>query len=154
MSRRIDRRINRLAERLDQAARIKPNLDEHLATQLAYCDSAQHNETGISGNTIADPVIARIMSRAAIIERSGMVERRLLDLEAAVNALDEAMRTAWGGHRPIVAEEAPVCYAAGCSREVGSYRRADGSVAFRLGGDFGGLCDSHRVQAIRERGAA
>jgi hypothetical protein len=154
MTRRIDHRLDRIAQRLNQAARIKPNLDEHLATQLAYCDTRQANETGISSNTINDPVIARIMTRAAIVERSGKVEQRVVDLELAVNALDDAMRDAWGQDRPDMADEAPICHMAGCAREVGSWRRADGGYSFRMSGDYGGLCDAHRVAAMRQAGAA
>lgn len=154
MSRRIDYRLDRLAQRLDQAARIKPNLDEQLATQLAYCDTRQTNETGIGGNTISDPTIARIMARASIVERSGLVDQAVIGIETAINALDDAMRAAWGRHRPDVIDEAPRCYVAGCTREVGSYERADGSTAFRMGGEHGGMCDSHRMAVIRERGAA
>lgn len=155
MTRRIDHRISRLAERLDQAARIKPNLDEHLATQLAYCDTKGSNETGItSSGTFSDPTATAFMSRAGVVTKSNLVETALVALEASVNELDRAMRSAWGNARPAVVEEAPLCYVAGCSREVGSYRRVDGSVAFRMGGDFGGMCDTHRMATIRERGAA
>ena len=153
MIRRIDRRLENLADRLTTAARLKPQLDAHLAEQLAYCDTRQANETGISGNTISDPVIARIMARAAIVDRSNLVEQRMLDLEAAINALDAAMRAAWGKARPVYVEPGPVCYVAGCSAEVGHYRRADGSIAYRMGGEYGGMCDSHRMRSIRD-GAA
>lgn len=145
----IDRRLENYSDRLARAARLKPPLDGHLAEQLAYCDTKGHNETGISGNTISDPVIASIMSRAAIIDRSNLIERRMTELEACINALDEAMRAAWGQARPAQVPEAPVCYVAGCSREVGSYRRADGSIAFRMGGDYGGMCDTHYLEATR-----
>lgn len=153
---RIDQRLARLADRLDQAARLKPTLDDHLAQQLAYCDTRSHNETGITASgTFSDPTVAAIMSRAGIVEKSNGVEECVVALESWLNQLDVAMRRAWGRERPAVeTEQAPECYVAGCTAEVSSYRRADGTTAFRMGGDHGGMCDSHRSKAYREREGA
>lgn len=151
--RRIDHRLDRLAQRLDQAARLKPSVDEHIATQLAYCDTAQMSEAGaVHTSTLNDPVIRQVMAREGWVTKSNRIEDALVRISTAVDSLDEALRAA---HAPSVApaDDVPLCSGGDpstwgdpdCGRHVRSYTRSDGSKGFVRSG----LCDMHDRARLR-----
>jgi hypothetical protein len=152
--RRIDHRLDQSAQRLDQAARVKPNLDEHIATQLAYCDTRQANETGISSpGTISDPTIARVMARADVMGRSNAIEAAVVAVERAIDQLDDALRAGWGRDRPAPpAIDEPTCTGGDpstwgdpqCGDIVESEERNYGVWYHRSG-----LCPKHRKRKER-----
>lgn len=151
--RRIDHRLDRLAQRLDQAARIKPSVDEHIATQLAYCDTAQMSEAGaVHTSTLNDPVIRQVVAREGWVTKSNRIEDALVRIGAAVDSLDEALRAA---HAPRVdtrsESRCPKPTLKGdvmqqCGKLSGHYVRPhDGTLAIRE--DL--LCDEHGLEADR-----
>lgn len=150
MRQRRDRRLTNLAHRLQTAATLTPNIQTQLAHQLAHCDTHTPTETGptAGGNPYTDPVLQTVIARSHIITRQRNLENAINRLETAVNELDTAIRQTHIRHTPE--EQPPICHTAGCTQEVSSYKRADGTDGYRMTGEQGGLCNRHRMQARRE----
>lgn len=89
----IDRRLDRIAQRIDTAARMKPAVDRHIMQQLDECDTQATNETGITQRgTINDPVINAVLRRGHIIDRSNEIDAAVVDLERAEERLRQALK--------------------------------------------------------------
>ena len=148
MTRGRDHRLNRVAERVDTASVLKPGIDSHLATELAWCDAGQANEAGVTvKGAINDPVIQAVMRRSGVVSRSDAIERAVVALESACDQLDDAFRAAMPKHqRQRLAEQEPRCAGGDpstwgdteCGDIVRSEERAYGTWYHESG-----LCDRH-----------
>lgn len=141
----IDRRLDRIAQRIDTAARMKPAVDRHIMQQLDECDTQATNETGISAKgTFNDPVMNAVMRRGHVINASNAIDAAVVALEHAEAQLSAALRAV---KVPAVkADHEPRCWWAQCGELVEHYTRSDGSTGFRTSG----LCARHRKQRERE----
>jgi hypothetical protein len=141
----IDRRLERLADRIHQAARIKPNVDKALAERLAHCDTTTHNETGITTGELNDPVIRRVLARSDIMNRATNITNAVDAVEQALNQLDTALRAGYR-HTPPPTNDHPTCDGGDpstwgdptCGEYCEHYRRGDNSIGYR------DLCSKHR----------
>ena len=144
---RPDHRLARAAEQLDIAARIKPGVDQSIAHDLAVCDTQSHNETGISAkNTISDPVINAVVSRAHIIDRSNTIERLVSAVESAVRELGTALAVEQNRNRRNRTQGGVECYFAGCHDLVEHYTDDKGNTF----ADRRGLCPTHKVEVEQQ----
>ena len=108
MKRTTDRRIDIVIEHALIATRIKPAFDQEIADDLAFCDSNQANETGISGQgMINDPVAAAVMARAHVLDRSNRVDNLVTMLESTVRELVTELNR--GKRRTPAAQDEPLC---------------------------------------------
>ncbi len=157
---RPDKRLERASRNLDVLARMKPAADQHIANGLSQCDTQQVNETGISSNTLSNPVLSAVMAREHWVGHSNGIDEEVAVIESAIRRLNEKLK-AVGVPRVLV--EHPTCTGGDpstwgdpeCSRHVRSYRRSDGSIGYASNG----LCDMHdrarlRWEASTREGAA
>ena len=143
-----------LSRRLDRAAEVIPVVLRHIDEQLHQARiSASRPEGPQSRGSHSDPTGARVVAVANIDTKRTDIFDALASIRLGVKLLEESCARALGTIvRPTEGE--PICHQAGCSELVSSYTRDDGSIGYRLGGQFGGLCDSHRAKAYRERDKA
>lgn len=151
MTRITDRRINRIIDHLDIATKAKPGFDHDAANDLAWLDTNQANETGISGQgTISDPVAAQVMARAGVIDRSNKVEQVVARLEGDSRLLVALLNA--GQRRTPAAQDEPLCAGGDpstwgdptCGDIVRSEQRQYGTWY-----DPSGLCNKHRLRRDR-----
>lgn len=149
VKRRTDRTARQLAERLDRASEIIPTIRDHLDEQrrhVAYLAAAGGG--GRQPGTHADPT-ART---ATELDRIHRLERYIDDMlgvvRTAINELDVACRDALG-HRAPAPSGDPVCHIADCHDYVAHWTRTDGTIVFRMSGEYAGLCSRHRIAAQR-----
>jgi hypothetical protein len=146
--RRVNRDLDTLAERLHRASLIVPVIEDDLVQRLAHCDTNAQPEARVAGGEMSDPVMRVILARADILTKQNAITAAIVEIREAVDRLDEATRKA-RAHDNTEPDQ-PVCYEAGCSDPVSSYRLANGDYAYRMGGEYAGLCDRHRKRAQRE----
>lgn len=156
MTRITDRRIDRVIEHLDIATRVKPGFDLDVANDLAVCDIPQANETGISGQgTINDPVVAQVLARSHVLDRSNRVDALVSALEGTARELVAELNR--GKRRTPAAQGEPLCSGGDpstwgdptCGRVVDHFTRDDGTIGYRADG----LCGMHRVRKHRHEQA-
>lgn len=169
MRKQRDQAADLLSRRLDRAADIIPEVRRHLAEQRHY---ARYNyrggeqEGGRAKGTHSDPTARLALNVTHCDDREAHIDDALTTLNVAVNLLEKACSTALGyrvpadqrphdGRTAFEQDGEPICHAASCDQPVSSYLRTDNSLGYRMEGDYGGLCDSHRAKAWRDaRGAA
>lgn len=147
--RRLDRTTQRLAERLDRAAEIIPNVRTHLDEQrrhIAIIAAAAAGGTGRQPGTHADPTARAAHQLAHLHRLEGYIDDALASINVGINLLDEACRNALGHRAPEpVIPEASVCYIAGCDSYVETWTTTAGRTVERTDG----LCVRHRKQLQR-----
>jgi hypothetical protein len=136
---------------MDRAADIIPTIRLHLSEQTIIVATAGRSEQERSGSGHSDPTQRLALELATIDAHQRQIDDALERITTAIDLLDDACRRALGKRAPTQpTPDEPMCHWAGCSDPVSSYRRDDGSHGYRMGGDYGGMCDRHRSQARRE----
>lgn len=147
-----DHTFETIRNRAHIAATNHPRVEHHISIHFAYGQPLNNNETGIKPkNAISDPTGNQATTRgntSAELDHLRHLRHRIVE---AFNDYDNYARRIWGQDRPAPPNDAPTCYIAGCDREVGSYLRDDKSTAYRMGGEYGGMCDMHRMQTVRDK---
>lgn len=158
MTRITDRRINRIIDHLDIATKAKPGFDLDVANDLAWLDTNQANETGITGQgTINDPVAAQVMARAGVMDRSNEVDQIMSRLESDARSLVAKLNA--GQRRTPAAQDEPLCTGGDPSQPWADL--SCGDIVRSAQREYGtwyhpsGLCDRHIKRKERhERQAA
>lgn len=138
----IDRRLDRVAQRIDTAARMKPAVDRHIMQQLDECDTQTTNETGISAKgTFNDPVMNAVLRRGWVTDASNAIDAAVVALEAAEAQLSAALRAVKVPRH--TAEREGRCYWKGCENLIDHSRDDQG----RAHVDGEGLCMQHKIES-------
>lgn len=151
---RTDPQLTKISHRANTAAHILPGIQTHLANQLAHTDTNTTNETGITSNTINDPVITQVLARAHITDHQTRIKQIIDRIETSLNELDAAFTRAQHG-QPKPTHTIPTCPGGDpstwgdptCSDLVEYSIRSDGTRYER------DLCPTHRKRRERHQRA-
>ena len=159
--RRTDRTLANLARRIERGSEIVPHVEDHLVEQLAHVRIIGASDTSgeRSASGPSDPTGTAADRRELISRHRHYIGDAIEAIGVAVDLLDQCCRDALGvrgrdttdDRTAFEVVEAPICRASGCDQPVSSFRRADGSTGYRMGGEGAGYCDTHRRQVYRGR---
>ena len=109
----IDRTTDNLARRLERAAKIIPEIRQHIDEQrrLVPHITAQATDSsgGSGGGTHSDPTGRTMMELDRLHRLAGNIDDAVTILGIGVNVLESACRMALGHRTPLGAEDKPRC---------------------------------------------